>query len=81
MRQLTGRAEGYASKGVAYSDPSLNMTSQTGVTIVLTADTSCSFTFVGHVSRAHVGMRAAANSEFALDFESAGATTTAWVVA
>lgn len=81
MRQLTGRAEGYLSKGVAYSDPSLTLTSQTAVTFVLTADTSCSVTFTGFITRVHMGLRAAANSEFSIDFESASAITFAWVVA
>jgi hypothetical protein len=81
LKRLTGRADGYASKGAPQSDPTQSgFTSQTGVAIVLTADTGCTFTFTGFVGRAHTGLRAAANSEFSLEFESTGTVTVAWVV-
>ena len=81
MMHLSGQAQGYASKGQPLSDPSLLITQQSGIPIVLTADSGCTFSFTGYVSRSHTAFHAAANSEAALDFESAGPVTVAWVVA
>lgn len=78
MRQVTGRGEGFLGKGTAPCDPSLNFTDQVGVAIVITYDTSCTLSFTGHVSNVHTGIRAAANSEFAVSFESTGSCTTSW---
>lgn len=81
MRRLTGRAEGYLGKSTAVTDPTVTgFTSQAAVAIVLTADTGCTYTFSGYVGRVHAGLRAAANSEYAVEFESAGQVTVAWVV-
>lgn len=81
MRQLTGQAKGFVSKGSALSDPTASgFTSQTGVAIVLTMDVGCTLTFTGWVGRVHVGVQAALNSEQSVDFRSKGAVTVAWVV-
>lgn len=75
MKQLQGRAEGFLSINNAASDPSAAFEEQDGVPIVITFTTGLTYTFTGHVARSHAGVRAAANSEFALDFESDGAVT------
>ena len=81
LKRLTGRADGYASSGAPQSDPTASgFTSQTATAIILTATTGCTFTFTGYVGRSHIGMRAAQNSEFSLEFESTGSVTVAWVV-
>jgi hypothetical protein len=81
LKQLVGHAQGYASKGQAISDPSALIAEQSGIPIVLTADTGCTFSFTGHVSRSRTSFRAAENSDAGLDFESTGPVTVAWVLA
>lgn len=81
MRQLIGSLAGFASKGSAISDPSVNISTQLPVAMVLTADTGSTFTFSGHVGSDETTMVAAANSGRAIAFESTGAVVTAWVVA
>lgn len=78
--QLTGMASRFASKGAAYSDPLAFMTSSTAIAFVLTADTSCTYTFSGHVSSDDMTFVAAANATGGIAYESYGAVVTAWVV-
>lgn len=81
LKQLLGTIDGFLPSGATAVSPGSYFTSTTAAAYVLTADTGCTFTFSGHAGRMHAGLRAALNSEFALNFESAGAVTTAWVVA
>lgn len=82
-KQLIGRMDGFASSGYAGSDPlALFNTSfqSTGFPFVLTANTGCYISGNANASRVHTGMRAALQSEFAIDFKSKGAVTTVWIV-
>lgn len=86
LKQLLGVVDGLLAKGADMSgstaiSPASFIASTSAQAYVLTADTGCTFTFNGHAGRVHSGIRAALNSEFALNFESDGAVTTAWVVA
>ena len=80
FKQLVGRISGIAAKGVAGTNPATYMASSSTMAFVLTADTGCSFTFDGHVGNVGVAFLASQNSTFGLDYESAGAVTTVWVV-
>lgn len=80
LKQLLGAIDGFLGKGVAGANPSIYVASTAAQAYVLTADSGCTFTFDGHAGRVHSGLRAAMNSEFAINFESYGAVTTAWVV-
>lgn len=78
-KQVTGRADGGLGKNAAGADPTDAWDSDVAVPFVLTADTGCTFTFSGHVTHVHAGVRAAtAATEFSFDFESYGAVVTVW---
>jgi hypothetical protein len=81
MKQLVGHLDGFASKGAVYSDPAVMMATTTALAFVFTADTTCTLTGNLHVVRDHMGLRAAANSDRGIDWESDGVVTSAWVVA
>lgn len=81
LKQLLGVLDGFLAQGVGAVSPASYISSTTAQAYVLTAETGCSFTFNGHAGRVHAGVRAALNTEFALNFESDGAVTTAWIVA
>lgn len=78
MKQLIGRADGYESKGATYSDPLLYFANNFPCGFVYTADTSCTLTYLGFISRRHSGMKAAGNSEAGFDIASFGAVTSSW---
>lgn len=80
LKQLIGHMDGFASTGFAGSDPLALFSSQTGVSFALTATTGCAFVGTCHMARDHTGIRAAQNSERAIDFRSKGAVSTAWTV-
>lgn len=81
MKQLIGHLDGFMSKGTNYSDPLALFASNDPFPFIFTADTSCTLTGSLHAARDHNGMRAAANSERGIDWESSGVVTSAWVVA
>lgn len=81
MKQLLFGGVGYAHKGQPHSDPLDYVSSTTGEAWVITIDTGCTLTFTGHSTLVHLGVNAAANSEFAVSGESDGAVTSAWVEA
>lgn len=80
MKQLIGRIDGFLNKGVANSDPSILFASTTALAFVITFDALCTVTGSMHVGRVHLGLRAKANSEEGIDFESDGTVSFAWVV-
>lgn len=81
MKQMIGRLDGFMGKGSDISDPSILFATTTPMAFVVTWDTGCTMTGSGHTGRVHLGMRAQANSEFGLDWESDGQVSFAWVVA
>lgn len=81
MKQLIGRIDGFLTSGMPISDPSLLFANTTGYAFVITFDTGCTVTGTLHVGRMHMGLRAQANSEEGIDFESDGQVTFVWVVA
>jgi hypothetical protein len=80
MKQITGRLDGFLSTGANISDPSQYFASQVASNFVLTFTINCTYTFTGWVGKPHSGIRAAANSELSLDYESNDAPTFAWQV-
>lgn len=81
MKQLIGRIDGFLGKGTAQSDPSVLFASTSPLAFVITFDTGCTVTGSMHAGRVHLGLRAQANSEEGIDFESDGVVTFVWVVA
>lgn len=87
LKQLIGMVDGFLAQGTdggggpTAVNPASYIASTATAAYVLTADTGCSFTFSGHAGRIHTGVVAALSSEEGINFESAGAVTTAWVVA
>lgn len=81
MKQGVGSLIGYSTKGVAYSDPSIWVTSASSLAVILTADTNCSFTMSANFFSDGADLVAAANSARGVSFRSDGVVTTAWVVA
>lgn len=81
MKQLIGRIDGFMMKGDPKSDPSILFASTASLAFVITMDTGCTITGSLHTGRVHLGMRAQANSEEGIDFESDGVVTFVWVVA
>lgn len=81
MKQLIGRIDGFMAKGVPLADPSILFATTSPLAFVITFDTGCTATGAMHAGRVHLGMRAQANSEEGIDFESDGVVTFVWVVA
>jgi hypothetical protein len=82
MKQGIGRLDGFAAKGVTtIVDPLALFSGSAGSAFVFTVDTGCTLTGTLVVTRDHTGMRAAANSERGIDFETQGAVTSVWVTA
>lgn len=81
MKQVVGHLDGFVSTGQSYSDPAAMMSGTTPLAFLFTATTSCTLTGNLHVVRDHMGLRAAANSDRGIDWESDGVVTSAWVVA
>lgn len=81
LKQMVGRLAGFMFKGVAYADPLLLFASSVYTAFVITFDTGCTLTGNMQPRNMHLGMAAAGNSEWGLDFESYGAVTSAWIVA
>lgn len=81
MKQVVGHLDGFVSKGTVFSDPLALFATTNAFPFVFTADTGCTLTGSLHAQRDHIGLRAAANSERGLDWESTGAVTSAWVIA
>lgn len=80
MKQGIGRLDGFAAKGVpTIVDPLALFATTLGSAFVFTVDTGCTLTGTLIVNRDHTGMRAAANSERGIDFETQGAVTSVWV--
>jgi hypothetical protein len=85
LKQLIGTIDGFLPEGLTAGtstaiSPASYFASTASQAYILTADAGCTFTFQGHAGREHTGIRAALNSEWALNFESDGQVTTAWVV-
>lgn len=80
MKQLIGHIDGFTSKGLSNSDPLYLFANNFPIAFVATVDTGCTLTGDGFATRHHTGLRAAAQSEMALDFESYGAVTSAWII-
>lgn len=80
MMQLTGVLGKFVTKGGPLSDPLALMVTTAPIAMVLTADTSCSYSFTGHVGSDDQTVVAAANAYGAIAYESYGTVTTAWVV-
>ncbi len=81
MKQLIGTFTGFLAKGVAGANPLSYMTGTAPQPYVITADTGCNFTFLGHAREVGAGQRAGADSSFDLNFESDGPVSVEWVVA
>jgi hypothetical protein len=79
-KQLLARLDGYASKGVAYSDVLVWVTAAASIAVVLTADTSCTLTFQANVFEDGIELVASNNSGRGVSLRSTGAVTSAWVV-
>lgn len=80
LKQVLGRLEGFIGKGGnAADDPMYLFSSNNAPAFVMTFDTGCTLSGSMHATRLHLGIRAAQNSELALDWESTGAVTSAWV--
>jgi hypothetical protein len=79
-KQLLARLDGYASKGVSYSDVLVWVTSATAIAVILTADTGCTLTFNANVFEDGIELVASNNSGRGVSMRSTGAVTSAWVV-
>jgi hypothetical protein len=81
MKQCVGRLDGFASKASVYSDPLALFADNDPKDFLFTADSGCTIGGQLHIARDHIGLRAAANSERGIDWESYGEVTSSWVVA
>lgn len=81
LKQVIGRITGFLSKGEAISDPLHLFSGTAGVPFVFTADTGCTLSGNLHAANYRGGMRAQANSEMDLDYESTGSVSSSWTVA
>jgi len=81
LKQVTGSMAGFNSKGSAASDPLALFANQTPYAGVFTSTTGCTLTGTFHEQSDSVSEIAAGVSGRAIDFESYGAVTSAWVIA
>ena len=84
IRSLSGTASGFLTKGTANDTPNftgLTSCDDTGVAIVLTADTGCIYYFNGLISRIRIDHNVADVARITFDFVSNGAVTEDWETA
>jgi hypothetical protein len=79
MKQASIRIDGFASKGLAISDPLALFASTAAVAFVATVDTGCTLSGSLHCTGHHTGMRAQGASEMGMSAVSDGAVTSVWV--
>lgn len=78
--QILGRLDGYLTKGTAWSDPFVWITSATVIAMVLQADTSCTLSGNANFFEDGADVVAAANAGRSPAFRSAGSWSSAWVI-
>jgi hypothetical protein len=79
MKQASIRIDGFASKGLAISDPLSLFASTTPVAYSATVDTGCTLAGNLHAVGHHTGLRAQGASEMGMSAVTDGPATSAWV--
>jgi hypothetical protein len=80
IMSMSGRLEGYQTKGLALSDPLSWFTKTVTAALVVTISTGCSLTASCFCNADHEGVRAFADSERGVGFIADGPVSSAWVI-